>query len=812
MIAVAVGPFLLPAVGLSLADVVFVLPMVACTAAAVRCAGAARRAPVRRASWLLFAGAALAAALASGAGFVSSVSGMSLTSAYYAGFSGSVALAAASVRLALMRQSPPRPEQLFDAVLTSGLIAAVGVYYVAVPGFQDGDVLLTACFLLDITALLLVAASLHGGAPTKSIAWLATGLVAASAGDGLVAASATGAIEVGGAAIAFLWAVAGVAVQLAAGAEDGSVTPPAASDADVRFPYLRALAPLPVVLAFPALAVVQIAREGVSSGPIVYFGVFFLFALLLGFGRQAYLVVVNRRTAAREREVRADATRRNEELQALTGLAATMTESLEEDAIVERGLDVLRLAARATSAGLHLDADAGLELRAIAGRWQSDSAFVETVAPEGDKPEVEERGRRAIARFPLAARGASIGVVTLVRAADDRFDEEELSLLRLLVAQLGIAVQNARDYGEKLDQALRDPLTGLYNRRYFYDALDKEVERERRYSTPVSLVFFDIDDFKWINDEHGHAAGDKVLRGIAETVVRLLRPSDTIARIGGEEFALLLPETERLEALLVAERVRGGIARANLFPHAQVRVSAGIASCPEHARSATDLAKKADDALYWAKGNGKDLCAVASEVVVEDDADQRSVAHLNALVGMIDGRLNTRDHSTNVARNAAAIGSELGLADDTLMRLRRAAMLHDVGKIAVSPDVLAKPGPLDPEELAQLREHPGVGAIILGQAGLGDEADWVRHHHERVDGHGYPDGLRGRDIPLEAKVLAVADAFEAMTSGRPYSERRGPSDALAELRRCSGTQFEARVVDALASALATTAARSGDGT
>jgi HD-GYP domain-containing protein (c-di-GMP phosphodiesterase class II) len=233
-----------------------------------------------------------------------------------------------------------------------------------------------------------------------------------------------------------------------------------------------------------------------------------------------------------------------------------------------------------------------------------------------------------------------------------------------------------------------------------------------------------------------------------------------------------------------------------------VTVSGGIASCPSDAGEADQLQRLADGALYFAKRNGKDLCAVASEVTVTDGgetpATEGMVAHLYALVAMIDAQqLHTRDHSENVAAYTVAIAQALGLGRDRVVKLRRAAMLHDVGKIAVPSAVLSKPGKLDDEEFRQIQEHPVVGGLMLSHAGLTEEAAWIRGHHERVDGAGYPDGLKRSQIPLESRILFVADAFEAMTSDRPYQAGMPVEEALAELRACAGTQFDARVVTVL---------------
>jgi diguanylate cyclase (GGDEF)-like protein len=360
-------------------------------------------------------------------------------------------------------------------------------------------------------------------------------------------------------------------------------------------------------------------------------------------------------------------------------------------------------------------------------------------------------------------------------------------------------VQNARDYRTKLDEAVRDPLTGVYNRRFFDEALDKELERTRRFGGTVSVVLFDVDDFKVVNDALGHGTGDEVLRRVGELVTPLVRGVDSFCRLGGEEFGLILPETGQLDALLVAERLRAAVARQDALPGRRITVSAGVASAPDDGLDREDVVRRADAALYWAKRNGKNLCAVASEVTEGPDEERDLLAaNLYALVAATDGRhLHTRSHSENVATYAVAIGQELGLDGDRIVHLRRAAFLHDVGKIVVPHQILEKAGKPTPEEWEQLRVHPDVGATMLEHAGLREEARWVRHHHERFDGDGYPAGVAGVAIPLEARIIFAADSFEAMTSDRPYRRGMPLEDAVAELERCAGTQFDPRVVEAL---------------
>jgi diguanylate cyclase (GGDEF)-like protein/putative nucleotidyltransferase with HDIG domain len=799
VIAIAAGPFLLPVLGVDVGDIAFAVPALVLGFATLSGLAAAGRAPTRRAVWVWLAIAAAAATAASGVAVASALANLSLKGAFYIGFAGTAALVAAALQLARFGWPRAKPEQFFDGLLVGMLVVALGLYYVAGPGFAHGDRMLTIVFLGDLVALLLALPA------ARSVGWGIGGplvgmLASAVLGDGMVAARAAGQISVGAGATAALWAVAGGFLLLAASRETGARDVADASTEDVRWPYARALFPLPVVLAFAGPGIVEISIHGAHLGPIAYFGTWFLIALGLGFARQAYLVVDNRRTAAQERRVRAVATRRNEDLEALTGLAATLTESFEEDAIIERGLEVLRIAARATSAALHADASDAFALRAITGRWQSEATWAEVPDIAADFPELVERGGRQVVRMPLVRREVRLGLVTLIRPSDDPFDDEEITLLRLLVAQLAIALQNVRDYQERLDQAIRDPLTGVYNRRFLLEALQKDIDRQSRSHSAVSLVLFDLDDFKRINDRHGHGVGDDVLRRFADIAEGLIRPMDSLARVGGEEFALLLPETDLLDALLVAERVRAALSRGELVPGVTVRVSAGISSCPGDGATVDELHKRADDALYWAKRNGKNICALARETAAleTDDEREHAVAHLYSLVEMIDRRLRTSDHSENVANYAAALAKNFGVDTERIVRLRRAALLHDIGKVAVTSEILGKPGALTPEEYAEIQRHPIVGSVILAHAGLHDEAHWIRHHHERIDGTGYPEGLSGDDIPLESRILFVADAFEALTSDRPYRRGVEVEKALAELRRCAGSQFDEDVVERMA--------------
>lgn len=315
---------------------------------------------------------------------------------------------------------------------------------------------------------------------------------------------------------------------------------------------------------------------------------------------------------------------------------------------------------------------------------------------------------------------------------------------------------------------------------------------------PVAIVLLDVDDLQSHNARRGVAAVDALLTELEVLLRSHVRPDDYLEHLAGGTYQLTLPRTRRLDGLLVAERLRTAVARQDVPEDERVTVSAGVAAIPDDGTTTAQVAHQARAALQWAKAHGRNLCAVASEVIAKS-ADQDSadvLAHLHAVVASIDAlHLHTRDHSENVAAYAVALGQALGLDEEHVMRIRRAAFLHDIGKIAVDDTILSKPGSLTAEEFAQIEIHPVVGARMLHHAGLEDEAVWIRHHHERIDGAGYPDGKAGEAIPFEARIIFVADAFEAMTSDRPYRQGIPTQAAAQEIRRHAGTQFDATVAE-----------------
>jgi diguanylate cyclase (GGDEF)-like protein/putative nucleotidyltransferase with HDIG domain len=409
-----------------------------------------------------------------------------------------------------------------------------------------------------------------------------------------------------------------------------------------------------------------------------------------------------------------------------------------------------------------------------------------------------QTGALALIVVPIVAHDRFYG--TLNVSVDERPERLQptpalLDLLAGVVAQAATALDNARMIETMAHQARFDNLTGLLGHRAFHEALEIQLERTNGSFTLASI---DIDDFKLINDLHGHPIGDEALRRVAETLRRSVGENDSVFRVGGEEFAVLFPGVNAEQARPAAERLRAAIAEIPFT--LPLRVSLGLASWPGDATDRDALLEQADFALYAAKRGGKDRVVEAADDGGE--ARRSAAAHTNLLDVLRAHHGDAHLHSSRVAALAVEVARVLKLDPARLGDLRVAAQLHDVGKVVVPGPVLEKPGPLDDDELELVRAHPVVGAELVRASGFPVAAWFVLEHHERVDGAGYPAGLAGQEITLEARILHAVDAFTAMTSERPYRRAVSEQDALAELRRLRGAQFDAQVVDALESVCA----------
>ncbi len=348
--------------------------------------------------------------------------------------------------------------------------------------------------------------------------------------------------------------------------------------------------------------------------------------------------------------------------------------------------------------------------------------------------------------------------------------------------------------------ALTDPLTGLGNHRHFHERLQHDLDKAQDEGFPLTLCLLDIDNFKQVNDRYGHPTGDKVLAQVAAR----LRQGGEAFRLGGDEFALLLPRRDEHEGLSIARSIIERMAETEVDVGDVLNMSAGLATYPQHGVERAELVRVADSALYLAKEQGKNTVRVYRPDVIELAELRRlaegpdRAARLRAAASLahaVDARdAYTGSHSYMVGELAARVAKRMGLDSESIELTRLAGSLHDLGKLAIPEEILRKPGPLNEAERLVLERHPQIGYRMLDSLGVEPVATWVLYHHERWDGNGYPEQKAAGEIPLGARILFVADAYDAMTTDRVYRGRLSHDRAIAELERCAGTQFDPDVV------------------
>lgn len=412
---------------------------------------------------------------------------------------------------------------------------------------------------------------------------------------------------------------------------------------------------------------------------------------------------------------------------------------------------------------------------------------------------------------PPASRYLGIGLATLavpvvLLVEQDRHTPYVFPVIAVGTALLfGLVILRLTAMiGDQRRMAITDLLRGLRNRRYFESHYTVDCARAKRSKERLSLVLFDVDFFKSVNDGYGHGAGDRVLAEIAGRLRAHLRAGDVLARYGGEEFAVLLFGAGTVEAHNTADRLREAVA-AEPFEigdglQIPVTVSAGIVSYPEHVDDPSELLLAADRAMYAAKSAGRDRSFVGSfdppsSFLRRDQADP-VVDYLEALTDRVDVYQAPVEHGSAIARWSVAMAHELGLDEFTQRRCNLAARLHDIGKVAIPLHILTKESPLTPEEWTFIRDHPAQGQLLVSAAaGLNEVAEIIGQHHEHVDGTGYPLGLHDPDIRIEAKILAVCDTFASMRAARPYRPPLSEPEARLRLLQARGSQLSAELVD-----------------
>jgi diguanylate cyclase (GGDEF)-like protein len=374
---------------------------------------------------------------------------------------------------------------------------------------------------------------------------------------------------------------------------------------------------------------------------------------------------------------------------------------------------------------------------------------------------------------------------------------------------LGYYVKIANDHIEELKSlANEDGLTGVYNHRFFHDTLREKIISCEKEKVPVSVIFIDIDYFKHYNDLYGHQRGDEVLRLIGSLLKNIVRKEDIVARYGGEEFSIILPNTFEKDAILVAEAIRKNVEETYFEgeenqPNGKLTVSIGISVYPEKAKDDVELIKSADDALYRAKFFNKNRVETYTSILDElkKDIDEEHIdliTSIKTLISVINAKDKyTYGHVERVVVYCRLLADKLKLSEEDKKTLIYGAYMHDIGKINIAQDILMKKMPLTNEEWETLKLHPANGVeIIKPVKSLDNIIPLILYHHERYDGRGYPGNLKERDIPYLVRMLTVVDSFDAMTSNRPYNKRKTYEEAIDELKKCSGGQFDPAIADA----------------
>jgi len=417
-----------------------------------------------------------------------------------------------------------------------------------------------------------------------------------------------------------------------------------------------------------------------------------------------------------------------------------------------------------------------------------------------------QQGSRSIVYLPLTITDHCIGSLIVASHKPNAYSRSQIKLLERVALQIAAPIENAQLYIRVEQKSRIDELTGLFNRRHFEERLKEEISRHSRYGNEFSIFMLDLDNFKSYNDVYGHPAGDIILNQLGKIIKSSVRNADQAFRYGGDEFVAILPETTREDAWGVAERVREQIAEEMERQTIAITSSIGLASYPSDGVMADELVDVADTTLYYAKRTGGNRSYLSSKIlpkppdngrIPEIDTRRDTLSAVYALVSAVEARdAYTYGHSKKVNTYAVALAEAIGLSPDEVFKVSTAALLHDIGKIGIPDKVLNKKGELNEEDWRAIKAHPKLGATIISNIpNLVPCVSSILHHHERWDGGGYPEGLKGEETPIEARILAIADSFAAMTSARPYRPALSHEEILKELRQGAGLQFDPKLVE-----------------
>jgi diguanylate cyclase (GGDEF)-like protein len=586
-------------------------------------------------------------------------------------------------------------------------------------------------------------------------------------------------------------------------------------DSSVSPSLVRAVAPYAaVLLAAMLIATRDYTRDGRVSDPALAAVALLVLLVII---RQVCTLLENQQLATQLRGFNENleriVARRTQQLTALQQLTRAVNDTRHVEHVLAAAAEHTQQALQAdavllwllqeetveSAEQLTLAVNEGLEQRPEAHRFVRDLPATEALEmltlPARPYAAPAEIG--TLLRAPLHWQQQRVGVIGVVRWGAG-FERGEAELLESIGLETATALENARLYGAALEAADHDSVTGLHNHRALHQRLRQELERAREQTYPLTVLMMDVNNFKLFNDTYGHPVGDQVLQRVAQVLHAECEPRDVLGRFGGDEFLAILPGSDCERAVAVAQRLREhlmreGFRRAGEERTIPVSLSFGIATFPRDSQNRHDLLTIADANLYTAKGTDDGIRGTTETQRTHSALrTEGSFGVLDAMVTAVDNKDRyTRRHSEDVTEYALWIAEELRLSQETMRVIRIGGLLHDVGKIGVPDEILRKPGRLTAEEWEVMKRHPQLGALIVG--GVPDLVgiiDAVRYHHERWDGHGYPEGRAGDAIPLLGRILAVADAFSAMTTDRPYRKGLAWDVALAEIRANIGTQFD----------------------
>ena len=469
------------------------------------------------------------------------------------------------------------------------------------------------------------------------------------------------------------------------------------------------------------------------------------------------------------------------------------------------------------------------------------------VFPEIDEQEAQNIARKAFTKsiiiLPLVTSKEFTGFLTVFSPRDEVKDDE-LNFLNLFARQIELAITIANLFETVKKQAVTDPLTELFNRRFFDDAIEREANRALRLNQPFTLIGLDLDHLKKINDTYGHSMGDRAIATIARVIMRNARSVDIAARIGGEEFSIILPGIDAKGGAIAAERLRASIAKEPVEGLGHITASIGVATFIEHTLDLDDLIEMADKAMYDAKESGRNRVkiAVAQENVSWQDVavnafveilDKHRIPFNSALAQELSKKLQSRQD--NVKGNSAQellysvvdtisqtyspssvdgttksklslatiLAKRFKLSKTEIDKLKIATLLYDIGNTLLPDEILKKPAPLTQEEKDKVIEHPILAAreILKPISTISDVIPIIEHHHENWDGSGYPNKVKGEDIPITSQIILIVDSYFAMISDRPYRRAYTPEEAIEEIKRQSGKKYSQELTEEFVEAI-----------